>query len=87
MAATYPSSGERMRPSNPLRTIETLTRRLEVLSTERELAVARALVTGATWSEIANSLGCSPQAAHRRYRWLRFSERSGEVWNEKPLPF
>jgi DNA-binding NarL/FixJ family response regulator len=85
MAATYPSSDELM-PHDPLRRIETLTRRLESLSTERELAVARARTAGVTWSEIANSLGCSPQAAHRRYRWLRFSDRTGEVWHEKPLP-
>ncbi|MHB1774173.1 MAG: hypothetical protein ACYCST_21090 [Acidimicrobiales bacterium] len=71
---------------NTLRGIETLTRRLNALSTERDLAIARALAAGATWSEIANSLGCSPQAAHRRYRWLRFSEHTGEVWHEKPLP-
>jgi hypothetical protein len=63
-----------------------MSRRLESLSTERELAVARALTAGATWSEIGDSLGCSPQAAHRRYRWLRFSERTGQVWHEKPLP-
>ncbi len=74
-------------PHDSLRKIETLTGRLESLSTERELAVARALNAGATWSEIANSLGCSPQAAHRRYRWLHFSDRTGEVWHEKPLPF
>jgi hypothetical protein len=44
------------------------------------------LAAGATWAEIANSLGTSPQAAHRRYRWLRFSEKTGAVWHERPLP-
>jgi DNA-binding NarL/FixJ family response regulator len=70
----------------PLRRIETLTAQLNALSVERELAIARALAAGSTWAEIANSLGTSPQAAHRRYRWLRFSEKTGAVWHERPLP-
>jgi len=70
----------------PLRRIETLTEQLNALNVERELAIARALAAGATWVEIANSLGTSPQAAHRRYRWLRFSEKTGAVWHERPLP-
>ena len=53
---------------------------------QRELAISRALAAGATWAEIAQSLGCSPQAAHRRYRWLRHSEKTGAVWHERPLP-
>jgi len=37
-----------------------LTRRLDSLSTEPKLAVARALSAGTPWSEIAKSLGCAP---------------------------
>jgi DNA-binding NarL/FixJ family response regulator len=70
----------------PLRRIEVLTARLSALSAERELAIARALGAGATWAEIAHSLGCSAQAAHKRYRWLRHDEHTGEVWHESPLP-
>jgi 16S rRNA G527 N7-methylase RsmG len=69
-----------------LKRIETLTARLETLSNERDLAVSRALAAGATWAEVAASLGCSPQAAHKRYRWVRHSERTGTVWHEHPLP-
>ena len=69
-----------------LRHIETLTQRLNSLAVERELAISRALISGATWAEIAQPLGCSPQAAHRRYRWLRHSEKTGVVWHERPLP-
>ena len=69
-----------------LRRIETLTGRLEALSTERDMAVSRAIAAGATWVEIAASLGCSPQAAHKRYRWIRHSDRTGTVWHERPLP-
>jgi DNA-binding NarL/FixJ family response regulator len=69
-----------------LRRIETLTAQLSALSAERELAISRALAAGATWAEIAQSLGTSPQAAHRRYRWLRHSDKTGAVWHERPLP-
>jgi DNA-binding NarL/FixJ family response regulator len=69
-----------------LRRIETLTGQLNTLSAERELAISRALCAGATWAQIAQSLGTSPQAAHRRYRWLRHSEKTGAVWCERPLP-
>jgi hypothetical protein len=55
------------------------------LVVERELAISRAQSSGATRAEIAQSLGCSPQAAHRRYRWLRHSEETGVVWHEHPL--
>ena len=69
-----------------LRRIDTLTARIDKLSTDREMAIARAVAAGATWAEIAQSLGVTPQAAHKRYRWLRYSERTGEVRHERPLP-
>jgi len=72
--------------ASSLQRIEQLTRRLSKLTTERELAIARSIAEGATWAEIAQSLGCSAQAAHRRYRWLRYSPRTGAVWHERPLP-
>jgi len=73
-------------PASPLQRIEQLTGRLEKLTSERELAIARALDAGATWAEIAKSLGCSTQAAHRRYRWLRYNLTTGVAWHERPLP-
>ena len=73
-------------PVSPLQRIEQLTGRLNKLTTERELAIALALNTGATWAEIAQSLECSTQAAHRRYRWLRYNLKTGAVWHERPLP-
>jgi DNA-binding NarL/FixJ family response regulator len=72
--------------ASPLQRIEQLTGRLNKLTTERELAVARALDDGATWAEVAQPLGCSTQAAHRRYRWLRYNAKTGAVWHELPLP-
>jgi len=73
-------------PASPLQRIEQLTGRLNKLTTERELAIARSLDDGATWAEVAQSLGCSTQAAHRRYRWLRYNPKTGVVWHELPLP-
>jgi DNA-binding NarL/FixJ family response regulator len=72
--------------ASPLQRIEQLTDQLDKLTTERELAIALALDAGATWAEIANSLGCSTQAAHRRYRWLRYNLKTRTVWHERPLP-
>ena len=69
-----------------LRRIVVLTERLDELGRQRDLAVARALAAGATWAEIAQSLVCSPQAAHQRFRWVRQDERTGAVWHERPLP-
>lgn len=62
-----------------------LTGRITQLGIERELAISRALAGGASWAEIGRALGCTPQAAHKRYRWVRHSERTGAVWNEPPL--
>jgi len=57
-----------------------------VAGQQSEVAIARALVAGSTWAEIAQSLGVTTQAAHKRYRWIRYSEVTGEVWHERPLP-
>jgi len=73
--------------SSPLKRVEQLTGQLHKLTIERELAIARAIDKGATWAEVATSLGCSTQAAHRRYRWLRYDPSTGVVWHERPLPF
>jgi len=69
-----------------LRRIEKVATHISQLTAEQDLAVSRARAAGATWTEIANALGCSPQAAHKRYRWVRHSERTHEVWHERPLP-
>jgi hypothetical protein len=71
--------------TSPLRRIDMLTGRITQLGVERELAISRALADGASWAEIGRALGCTPQAAHKRYRWVRHSERTGAVWHEPPL--
>jgi DNA-binding winged helix-turn-helix (wHTH) protein len=52
----------------------------------REIAIAEAMATGATWTQIASVLRVSAQAAHKRYRWLRHSPLTDETWLEPPLP-
>ena len=71
--------------TSPLHRIDMLTGRITPLGIERELAISRALAGGASWAEIGRALGCTPQAAHKRYRWVRHSERTGAVWHEPPL--
>jgi DNA-binding NarL/FixJ family response regulator len=62
------------------------TRQVRVAVTEQETAVARAMHWGATWAEIAAALGVTPQAAHKRFRRLRYDPASGRAWHEPPLP-
>jgi hypothetical protein len=59
--------------------------RLAVLEAERDRAVAAAMAAGCTWAEIGAALSVSGQAAHKRFRWLRHSEVTGETWREPPL--
>jgi hypothetical protein len=65
--------------------IETVTARLAALKSQRDAAVAAAVDAGCTWAEIAKALGVSAQAAHKRFRWIRHSPLTGEVWHEPPL--
>jgi hypothetical protein len=51
-----------------------------------ELSVARALHWGATWAEIAATVGTTRQSAHQRYRQLRYNPATGTAWREPPLP-
>ena len=55
--------------------------RERVRAAERDVAdgVARALYWEATWVEIGDALGVSAQAAHRRFRHLRYDPASGRA--------
>jgi FixJ family two-component response regulator len=72
--------------ADPLARIESLTAQINTLTLERELSISRAIAAGSTWTQIARRLGCAPQSAHRRYRWLRHNDTTGEVWHERPFP-
>jgi DNA invertase Pin-like site-specific DNA recombinase len=71
---------------SPLCRIAALAEQIRALTSEQDLAVARARASGATWAEIARALGCSAQAANKRYRWVRHNEHPPQVWFERPLP-
>ena len=71
--------------ASPLARVRALTARLAEISAERDRAVARAVADGASWAEIGQALGVSPQAAHKRYRWIRHSDVTGAIWHERPL--
>ena len=75
-----------MGQSSALKKLETAAARLAVLESQRDAAVAAAVEAGCTWAEIGRALGVSAQAAHRRFRWVRHSPVTGEVWREPPLP-
>jgi hypothetical protein len=70
----------------PLTRIAALTQELRDLERHRQTAIARALQAGHSWGQIALCLHVSPQAAHKRYRWLHHSALTGETWHEPPLP-
>ena len=72
--------------TRPLQRIKKITAQISQLTAEQDFAVSQARAAGASWAEIANALGCSPQAAHKRYRLVRHSERTREAWHERPLP-
>ena len=59
---------------------------LTALTAHRDLLVARARTAGATWAEIATTLGVTVQAAHKRYRTTRRDADTGRTWREPPLP-
>ena len=67
-----------------LRRVAELVQEMSRVSDELDLAVCVARDAGASWRGIAEALGCSPQAAHKRYRWARHS-LEGLVWHEPPL--
>ena len=71
---------------SPLCRIAALTEQIRELTGAQDHAVARARASGATWAEIARALGCSAQAANKRYRWVRHSDHPPQVWFERPLP-
>ena len=71
--------------ADQLARISSLTSKIAALEHDRELAVSSALAGGASWPQIARSLGCSTQAAHKRFRWIHHNDKTGEVWYERPL--
>ena len=60
--------------------------RAAAVARRQEQLVGQARHAGATWQQIADALAVTPQAAHKRYRDIRYDPASGRVWHEHPLP-
>jgi hypothetical protein len=77
---------ERVAPPSPLTRVAAATAQILQLRHQREVAICQAIENGATWAALAAALGISAQAAHKHYRWLRYSPTTGETWYAPPLP-
>ncbi len=86
MAPGYQRMLMAMSQRSVLKRVETVAAGLTAVESQRDAAVAAAMEAGCSWTEIGGVLGVSAQAAHRRFRWLRYSPVTGEVWREPPLP-
>lgn len=62
-----------------------VTGRLGELQARQDALVARARAAGASWAQVADALGVSPQAAHKRYRDVKL-DRRGRAWRDRRLP-
>lgn len=59
--------------------MRTATEAVRAAEAARDLAVARAMHWGASWSQISGALGVSTQAAHHRFRTLRYNPKTGKI--------
>ena len=71
--------------STALERVVELTAQIAEQAAQRDAAVAEAVSAGARWADIGEALGVSAQAAHRRFRWVRWDPDSGVVWHQPPL--
>lgn len=62
-----------------------VTGQLAKLHTRQDVLVARARAAGATWTQVADALGVTAQAAHKRYRDIKL-DRHGRAWRDRRLP-
>ena len=74
------------RRDQALTAVRELTVESEDLARRVDIAVARAVHWGATWRQVGDMLGVTPQAAHKRYRSARYDPTTGLAWHEPPLP-
>ena len=62
-----------------------VTGQLGELQARQDALAARARAAGASWAQIADALGVSPQAAHKRYRDVNL-DHTGRAWRDRRLP-
>lgn len=69
MSALVAQAGD----DDPLRALAAVAGLQQEVTRAEALVVRRARVAGASWAEIARSLGVSRQAVHKKYGGTRFS--------------
>jgi hypothetical protein len=70
---------------DPLAELADVTGQLGELRARQDALVAAARAAGATWADVAEALGVSVQAAHKRYRDITL-DRDGRAWKDRRLP-
>lgn len=70
---------------DPLAELAGITGQLGELRARRDALVVVARDAGASWAQVADALGVSAQAAHKRYRDVRL-DLTGRAWKEPRLP-
>lgn len=73
------------RLDNTLAELVDVTGQLGKLAARQDVLVACARAAGATWRQVADALGVSAQAAHKRYRDIKLDHR-GRAWRDRRLP-
>ncbi len=82
-----PSTGvDGQAPDTTLNRVATITAQIARLQQEHQIAVGQAIEGGTSWAALGAALGVSAQAAHKRFRWLRWNPSTGVTWHEPPLP-
>jgi hypothetical protein len=62
-----------------------ITGQLGALRARQDALAAEARAAGASWAQVAEALGVSAQAAHKRYRDVKL-DRDGRAWKDRRLP-
>lgn len=77
------SSMSDARRDKAIENVRATTEAVHAAEAARDLAVARAMHWGASWSQISGALSVSTQAAHRRFRTLRYNPKTGKVTRQR----